>query len=65
MLSRKSLHACERNKFDILDTIREIKIGDENMPITVSMGIATTGETLAAVEYLVDEADKTPRTEKE
>ena len=50
MLTRKSLRACERNKFDILDTIREIKIGDENMPITVSMGIATTGETLAERE---------------
>ena len=50
MLSRKSLHTCERNKFDILDTIREIKIGDENMPITVSMGIATTGESLAERE---------------
>lgn len=47
MLSRKALRSCERNKFEILDAIREIKIGDENMPITVSMGIATTGETLA------------------
>ncbi len=47
ILSRKSLNACERNKFEILDAIREIKIGDENMPITVSMGIATTGELLA------------------
>ncbi len=50
MLSRKALRACERNKFDILDTIREIKIGDENIPITVSMGIATTGEGLAERE---------------
>ena len=50
MLSRKALRACERNKFDILDTIREIKIGDENMPITVSMGIATTGDGLAERE---------------
>lgn len=49
-LSRKSLSICERNKFEILDTIREIKIGDENMPITVSMGIATTGKTLAERE---------------
>ena len=49
-LSRKALGLCERNKFEILDTIREIKIGDENMPITVSMGIATTGNTLAERE---------------
>ena len=49
-LSRKALNLCERNKFEILDTIREIKIGDENMPITVSMGIATTGNSLAERE---------------
>lgn len=50
VLSRKALRACERNKFDILDAIREIKIGDENMPITVSMGISTTGDSLAERE---------------
>lgn len=49
-LSRKALNSCERSKFDILDTIREIKIGDESMPITVSMGIATTGDSLAERE---------------
>ena len=47
LLSRKALRSCERTKFEILDSIREIKIGGENMPITVSMGIATTGDTLA------------------
>ncbi len=47
VLSREALHSCEKSKFEILDTIREIKIGDENMPITVSMGIATTGDSLA------------------
>ena len=50
LLSRKSLRACERTKFEILDSIRQIKIGDENMPITVSMGISTTGDTLAERE---------------
>ncbi len=51
-LSRKALRACERTKFEILDSIREIKIGDENMPITVSMGISTTGDTLAERERI-------------
>ena len=50
LLSRKALRSCERTKFEILDSIREIKIGGENMPITVSMGIATTGDTLAERE---------------
>jgi len=47
ILSRKSLMACERNKFELLDSIRQITIGDEDVPITISMGIATTAETLA------------------
>ncbi len=50
VISRQVLSACERNKFEILDTVREIKLGDENMPITISMGVATTGETLAQRE---------------
>ena len=50
-LSRKALTACVKNKFEILDTIREIRIGEDNMPITVSMGIATTGNTLAEREH--------------
>ncbi len=48
--SRKALTSCVKNKFEILDTIREIRIGEDNMPITVSMGIATTGNTLAERE---------------
>ena len=47
LFSRKALNACVKNKFEILDTIREVRIGEDNMPLTVSMGIATTGETLA------------------
>lgn len=50
IISRQALSACERSKFDILDDIREIKLGDENMPLTISMGIATTGDTLAQRE---------------
>ncbi len=50
-LSRKALTACVKNKFEILDTIREIRIGEDNMPITVSMGIATTGTTLGEREH--------------
>ena len=51
LLSRKALTACVKNKFEILDTIREIRIGEDNMPITVSMGIATTGSTLSEREH--------------
>lgn len=51
LFSRKALTACVKNKFEILDTIREVRIGEDNMPITVSMGIATTGATLAEREH--------------
>lgn len=50
LMSRKLLGICMKNKFEILDTIREVRIGDDNMPVTVSMGIATTGSTLASRE---------------
>lgn len=49
-MSNESLGKCVRGKFEILDSIREVRIGDDNMPITVSIGIATTGDTLAARE---------------
>ncbi|MBQ8332092.1 MAG: DHH family phosphoesterase [Clostridia bacterium] len=50
LFSREMLATCIKNKFDILDTIRGVRIGDDNMPITVSMGIATTSDSLAGRE---------------
>ena len=50
VMSRKVLNTCIKNKFEILDTVREVHIGDDNMPVTVSMGIATTGENLSQRE---------------
>ncbi len=50
LFSREMLGTCIKNKFEILDTIREVHIGEENMPITISMGVATTGETIAQRE---------------
>lgn len=50
VMSRKVLSSCIKNKFEILDTVREVHIGEDNMPVTVSMGIATTGENLAQRE---------------
>ena len=51
LMSREMLAQCIKNKFDILDAVREIRIGDDNMPITISMGIATTGENVAEREH--------------
>ncbi len=44
---REEMAACVRNQFDVLDRIRNIRIGDSDTPITVSMGISILGKTLA------------------
>lgn len=48
--SRQMLSACIKNKFEILDTVRSVTIGEDNTPITISMGVSVTGETLAQRE---------------
>ena len=48
---RKHLNACIKDKFNILDAVRQIHIGDDEIPVTISMGIAITGETLTEREH--------------
>ena len=48
MLTREKMMVCKENKFDILDKVREIRLGDDNLPITVSIGITTLGDNLAS-----------------
>lgn len=50
LFSNQMLSECIRTKFEILDTIRQIHIGDENLPITISMGVSTTGDAMAQRE---------------
>ena len=45
ILSKGDLELLKEKKFDIMNTIREISIGD-NMPITMSMGIGIGGGSL-------------------
>ena len=49
--NRKHLNACIKDKFSILDEVRKIHIGDDEIPVTISMGIAITGETLLEREH--------------
>ncbi len=51
VLTRQALLNCVENKFEILDKIREIQLGDDNIPITVSIGVTTLGATLADREH--------------
>lgn len=47
IFSQEQLQSCIDNQFSILEEIRNVRLGDNSMPVTVSMGIATTGATLA------------------
>lgn len=50
LFASKHLDDFIESKFDILDRVREIRVGDGNLPITISMGISGTGNTLAEKE---------------
>ena len=39
IFNRRALDRCIQNKFQILDTVRDIKLGDNSFPVTISMGI--------------------------
>ena len=45
-MTREMLEECVANKFEILNKISDVRIGEGGMPIMASIGIATTGSTL-------------------
>ncbi len=47
---KQQLDACINGKFDILEQVRNIRLGDSSMPITVSIGISAVGKTFAERE---------------
>ena len=51
LLTHEMLSDCVKNKFSILNEIHKITISDGNIPMTVSMGISTVGETLDEREH--------------
>ena len=56
LTNRDGLTKCRLNGFDILDKIRDIRVGDLGLPITISIGITDVGETLADREAGAREA---------
>ncbi|MBQ7380493.1 MAG: DHH family phosphoesterase [Clostridia bacterium] len=50
VFSREALDGCIEDKFSILEQIRDIRLGDSSMPITVSIGVSSLGETMAERE---------------
>ena len=56
LTNRDGLTKCRRDNFSILDKIRDIRVGDLGLPITISMGVTDVGETLADREAGAREA---------
>jgi c-di-AMP phosphodiesterase-like protein len=50
LMNREMLEKCVERKFDVLNSIADVHIGESGMPIMASIGIATTGSTLAQRE---------------
>ena len=50
VFEKYKLLECAKNKFEILEKIRNIRIGDNSMPITVSIGISCVGENMSELE---------------
>lgn len=51
VFEKQKLLECVENKFEILERIRNIRLGDNSMPITVSIGISYIGEDMADLEH--------------
>ncbi len=50
IISREHLEECVKNKFEILDTVRDVRLGDDSMSVTVSMGISASEGSFAERE---------------
>lgn len=50
VFSKERFNECLENKFDILETVRNVRLGDSSVPVTISMGISIVGETFAERE---------------
>ena len=48
--NRNMLEKCVNNSFSVLDDIRNVRTGDDTVPLTVSMGVSIIGSTLAERE---------------
>lgn len=56
LFSAKYLKDFTDAKFDVLDKIREIRVGEGSLPITVSIGLTAVGDTLSEKEQAASSA---------
>ena len=50
VFSKEKYKECAENKFDILETVRNVRLGDSSVPVTISMGISLVGNTFEEKE---------------
>ncbi|WP_089609184.1 DHH family phosphoesterase [Dehalobacterium formicoaceticum] len=54
VMSQESLRECQKNRFDIMDRIREIKLGN-TIPVTLSMGVGVGEEPIIDISRLANQ----------
>lgn len=56
VFTRSALDRCIENKFQILDVVRNIKLGDNSFPVTISMGIGAVAGSFEDKERAASDA---------
>ncbi|MBQ7660679.1 MAG: DHH family phosphoesterase [Clostridia bacterium] len=59
LMSRGALRTCIESDFDILDRVRDVRIGESKLPLTISIGISDDGETFRQREAAAKDALRT------
>lgn len=56
VFTRAALDTCIQNQFRILDTVRNIKLGDNSFPVTISIGVGAISGTFEDKERAASDA---------
>lgn len=50
VFAKEKYKECAENKFEILETIRNVRLGDSSVPVTISMGVSLVGDNFEEKE---------------
>lgn len=50
VFAKEKYKECVENKFEILETIRNVRLGDSSVPVTISMGVSLLGDNFEEKE---------------
>ncbi|MBQ7338171.1 MAG: DHH family phosphoesterase [Clostridia bacterium] len=56
LFSAAALQRCIEDNFNILERVRSVRLGDNSYPVTISMGIAATGNSFRECESIASAA---------